>query len=232
MYKLIQDGKVIDVVRIPNFVNFLPTGHIAMSDKASASGIVGSDGQTVYGFSKNNLDKQIVEITEIDLKEFNRLKSLLNSGQEISADESVLEKAKQAKIRSLSNICKNKITSGFSIKLSDNNIYKFKLTVEDQLNLMMIENQLAMGAESFVYHATDMSCKIYSKDDMLKIINAFKAHTLYHTTYFNAAKHFIKAQTSAEKVNLFVYGQDISDYTENIVLKQILKNGENQYNES
>ena len=50
MYKIIQDQKVIDVVRIPRFVRFLSSGHIALTDKSSAQGIVGSDDRTVYSF--------------------------------------------------------------------------------------------------------------------------------------------------------------------------------------
>lgn len=232
MYKIIQDEKIIDVIRIPNFVSFLPTGHIAMSDKASATGIVGSDGQTVYSFSENNYNKQIVKIEKITVDEFNRLKSLLNSEQNVNMTDVALEKAKQSKVQSLSNICKNRIISGFSVKLSDGIVYKFKLTVEDQLNLMILENQLSTGAKSFIYHATDMPCKVYNKEDMTKIINAFKVHTLYHTTYFNVAKQYIKSLTDIEKIQLFAYGQDISWYVKDKTIKQIIKNGENTYNES
>ena len=227
MYKIIQDEKVIDVVRIPSFVSFLPTGHIAMTDKASATGIVSSDGQTVYSFSENNHNKQIVRIEKITVDEFNRLKSILNSEQKIDTNSIALESAKQSKIRSLSNICKNKIISGFSVKLSDDITYKFKLTVEDQLNLMMLENQLLAGVKSFIYHATDMPCKVYDEEDMAKIIGTFKSHTLYHTTYFNVAKQYIKSLTDIEKVNLFAYGQDISWYTKDPIIKQIIKNGGN-----
>lgn len=232
MYKIIQDGKIIDVIRIPSFVSFLPTGHIAMSDRASATGIVGSDGQTVYSFTENNHNKQIVKIEKITVDEFNRLKNLLNSEQKPNTSDIALEKAKQSKVQSLSNICKNRIISGFSVKLSDGIIYKFKLTVEDQLNLMMLENQLSAGAKSFIYHATDMPCKVYNKEDMTKIINAFKIHTLYHTTYFNVAKQYIKSLTDIEKVRLFVYGQDISWYIKDTTIRQIIKNGESSYNES
>ena len=226
MYKIINHDKIIDVVRYPRFVRFLESGHIAITDKTSAHGIVGSDNQTIYSFGKEHIQaKLIVKIKEISLEEFNKLSSLLNSGQEISEDEAALDKAKRIKISSLSNICKNKIIAGFSIELSDGNVYKFKLTVEDQLNLMMMENQLNAGVTSFIYHATDQPCRVFNKEDIIKIIKAFKAHTLYHTTYFNAAKHYIKSLVNIEEVNLFVYGCDISDSVDDRVLKQILKNG-------
>ena len=226
MYKIINHDKIIDVVRYPRFVRFLESGHIAITDKTSAHGIVGSDNQTIYSFGKEHIQaKLIVKIKEISLEEFNKLSSLLNSGQEISEDEAALDKAKRIKISSLSNICKNKIIAGFSIELSDGNVYKFKLTVEDQLNLMMMENQLNTGATSFIYHATDQPCQIYNREDIIKIIKAFKAHTLYHTTYFNAAKHYVKSLMNIEDVNLFTYGCDISSSINDPILKQILKNG-------
>jgi hypothetical protein len=187
MYKIIQNNKVIDLARIPRFVSFLTSGHIAITDKTSAQGIIGSDNQTVYSFVPST-KYQVVTIKEISMEEFESLNKLLNSGQEVSADNTALEKAKQVKIKSLSSICKNKIIAGFSLTLFDGQTHSFKLTVEDQLNLMMLENQLAAGASTFIYHATEEPCRIYTKEDVVRIINAFKTHTLYHTTYFNTAK--------------------------------------------
>ena len=226
MYKIIKNNKVIDVVRSPYFVKILSTGRVAFTDKTSANGIIGSDDKTVYSFvSTVRKDLAVVTIKEVTLEEFNRLKSLLNSNQEISADESALTAAKNAVIKRLSNICKNKITAGFSIELSDGKIYSFKLTTEDQLNLMVIESQLNNGEDRFIYHATDQPCKFFTREDMIKIIQAFKSHTLYHTTYFNAAKQYIKSLVDIEKVNLFSYGTDISGTVENATIRQILKNG-------
>lgn len=227
MYKIIQNNKVIDVIKTPYFVRFLPTGHVTLTDKTSAHGIIGSD-DTVYSFNLNNyFDAPIVSIEKITNEEFNRLLSLLNSKQEISADESELGKAKRDKIRSLSSICKNKIIAGFSITLSDGEQYNFKLTQEDQLNLMLIENQINAGDETFIYHATDKPCRLFIREDMIRIVKAFRRYILYHTTYFNIAKQYINLLDDIEKVNSFSYGADVSEVTGNKILKQILKNGGN-----
>ena len=227
MYKIIHNNKVIDIVRFPRFIKFLSTGHIAITDKSSAHGIVGSDGKTLYSFSATSNKKlPIVVIEPINNEEeFSKLASLLNSGKVVIADAQALEAAKCDAINELSNVCKNTITAGFDIKLSDDEVYNFKLTTEDQLNLMLIENQMASGTETFVYHATDQPCKIFNKSDMLKILQAFRQFVLYHTTYFNAAKHYVKALTDIEEVNLFTYGTDISEAVDDKVLKQILRNG-------
>lgn len=226
MYKIIQNDKVIDVVKYPCFVSFLSTGHIAITDKTSAKGIVGSDNQTVYSFQPR-FGYSVVSIEEITSEELERLQSLLGSGQEVSADETALATAKRDAIKRMSNSCKNKIISGFSVVLSDGEAYEFKLTTEDQLNLMSIEGQLNAGAETFIYHATNQPCKFFSREDMTKIIATFKRHTLYHTTYFNVAKQYINSLVDIEKVNTFVYGTDVSEAVDDVVIKQILKNGGN-----
>jgi hypothetical protein len=228
MYKIIQNEKVIDVVRVPRFVSFLATGHIAITDKTSAQGILGSDSKTVYSFKPVTIPGvTVATINEITLDEFNRLQGLLNSDQEISADESALADAKRSVIQRLSNQCKDKITAGFSIVLSDGQLYNFKLTTEDQLNLMSIEGQLNTGAETFIYHATNQPCKFFSREDMTKIISTFKRYTLYHTTYFNIAKQYINSLLDIEKVNRFTYGTDVSEAADDIVIRQLLKNGGN-----
>ena len=100
MYKIIQNDTVVDIVRTPSFIRFLPFGHIAMTDKSSAHGIVGSDGQTLYSFAPtDNSRASLATIVSITEEEFSRLKGLLNSGQVISADESELAKAKQLKVK-------------------------------------------------------------------------------------------------------------------------------------
>jgi hypothetical protein len=228
MYKIICNDKVIDVVEIPRFFRLLSTGHVAFTDKSSAQGIVGSDDRTLYAFAplpQRNLT--VVTIKEITSEELERLQSLLSSGQEPSADESALAQAKRDMISKLSGICKNKITSGFSVTLSDGESYDFKLTTEDQLNLMSIEGQLNAGAETFIYHATNQPCRFFSREDMTKIITTFKRYTLCYTSYFNVAKQYINSLVDIEKVHMFTYGTDVADIVDNIVIKQILKNGGN-----
>lgn len=224
MYKIIQNNKVIDVVRYPQFISFLASGHITMTDKTSAEGIVSSDNKTIYSFQPR-LGYLEVTIAEINSKEFERLQGLLSSDMEICADESVLVKARQSKINQLSGKCKASINAGFSITLSDSKLYNFKLTAEDQLNLMSIEGQLNAGAETVIYHATSQPCRVFSRDDMLKVIKAFRCHITYHTTYFNAAKQYINSLTDIEKINKFSYGMDVSAAITDRVIKRILRNG-------
>ena len=226
MYKIIYDGQVIDVVRNPKFLRFLSSGCVAITDKTSAQGIVGSDTETIYSFAPlADTAIRVVSIENIDIYEFNRLHSLLNSGKLASVAECELRHAKDAKIQVLSDTCKIKILNGFNISLSDHKDYSFRLTAEDQLNLLSLENQLAAGAETFVYHATGLPCQVFTRDDMKKIILAYRKHVLYHTTYFNAAKQYINSSTDLEQISTFVYGVDISGVVADPVLRQILLDG-------
>lgn len=223
MYKIILNNKIIDVVKHPRFIKFLSSGYVAMSDKDSATGIVGSDG-TLYSFKvlKQNID--IVTIEEISETEFNRLEVLLNSDKSVSADQVALTKTKLAKLDLLSGMCRDKITAGFTILL-DGQSLGFKLTTEDQINLSMIENQLIAGETSFIYHATNRPCQVFSKADMTKIIRAFRKHVLFHTTYYNIAKQHIMALTDIDDVLAFEYGTDITSEVTDAKIKQILRSG-------
>lgn len=224
MYKIIQNNKIVDVVEYPQFVSFLISGHIAMTDKTSADGIVGSDNKTIYSF-KSQSSYPVVTIEEVSVDELKRLKSLLSSGQELTADIRILDKARRSALQRLSSQCKANISAGFSLTLSDGKSYNFKLTTEDQLNLMSIEGQLNAGAETVIYHATSQPCRIFSRDDMLKVIKAFRHHITYHTTYFNAVKQYINSLTDMEKIKKFSYGTDVSVIVKDRVVKKILRNG-------
>ena len=226
MYKIIYKSKVIDVVENPKFLRFLSSGYIAITDKSSAQGIAGSDGKTIYSLGNTNYSKAlVVTIEKISLEEFNRLQDLLNSEQEVYADAGEIAKAKEAVIKNLSELCNQEIISGFSIKLSDGKLSSFKLTAEDQINLLNLENQLNSEAKAFVYHATNEPCRVFTRKDITKIVRAYRKHVLYHTTYFNIAKQYINSLSDINKINTFAYGTNIAGFTKDPTLRQILLDG-------
>ncbi len=223
MYKIIHNNKVIDVAESPQFIKILPTGQVALTNKSAANGIAGSDA-TLYSFEPvAQPEIKVVSIEAISYEEFSRLQSLLNSDSEIVADKSKLTDYKQEAIANLSKICQSKIVDGFKIILSDGESYHFSLTAEDQLNLLSIENQLNAGAQTVLFHATGMPCRLFYREDMLKVIKAFRNHVLYHTTYFNVAKQYINSLADDRKIELFAYGDDVSFATNDIIVKRILR---------
>ena len=226
MYKIIKNNKIVDVVKYADFIRFLPNGQIIRTDENLAEGIIGSDYQTIYSFNKVlNTTAGIVTIEKVSLEEFNRLYNLLNSEQEIIANKALLTNAISEAINNLSEICKNKIVSGFSIILSDGQNYNFRLTAEDQLNLLSIESQFNAGEKTFIYHATDLPCKVFMREDMSKIIKTYRKHILYHTTYFNVAKQYVSSLTDIDKIRAFSYGIDITGSVKDPIIRQILING-------
>ena len=226
MYKIMQEGKVIDLINFPKFIKFLKSGLVTITNSFLAQGIIGSDDETIYCFSSIlGKDYPVVTLEEISVEEFEKLQSLLDSSQKADDSVDMLEAAKQTKINSMSAMCKNKIISGFSVKLLDGYDHNFKLTTEDQLNLMLLESQLNSGESYFIYHATDSPCQVYLREDVIRILKTYKAHVIFHTTYFNTLKQYIKTLNDIEKVNSFVYGTDVTDFAVDPVIKQILRNG-------
>ena len=154
MIKIIQDNKVIDVVKYPKYVKFLSPKRIAMTNKALAQGVVGSDGTKIYSYTPvESKTAGVVTVAEICQEEYDHLSALLSAEETVSADEVSLAKAKEALIRKLSESCNKAITAGFTVKLSSGNTQDFKLTTEDQLNLLMLENQLnALTEKEHIQH--------------------------------------------------------------------------------
>lgn len=230
MYKVIFNDKIIDVLRYPIFLRFLPFDHVTTTGQTSAHGVAASDGDNLYGLTADALkirpSAKLVQLEQITEAEYNRLKQLLDEGATISADASGLSQAKEVKLAALSSQCKARIIAGFTVTLADGKAYHFNLTAEDQLNLLRIESQLRSStSEFFIYHATNQPCTVFSKQDMATIINAAQAHMLYHTTYFNAVKQHINSLTDISAVREFSYGSNVIDAVENSVIKQILKTG-------
>lgn len=218
MYKVIVDGHIVDLVENVQYIRFLPSGHIAFTDKTSAQGFIGSDGETIFDISLDN-----ARLEDVSDKDVVKLKTMLESGIELTANVSELEKIKEAVIEKMASLCQQKITSGFDLVLSNGQTYWFTLTVEDQLNLRMIENQLNSDKQVFIYHAAELPCETFSKEDMIKIINKANSHIVFHTTYFNSLKYYIKELTDITKINEVVYGTDLSNYVANPVIKNILE---------
>lgn len=225
-YKIIKDKKVIDAIANPHFLRFLPSGHIAFTDVVSAQGITDNDCNTVYSLANGvRPEFPVVKIEKISEEEFSSLTKLLNSEQDVCADESELARVKRVRIRELSEVCSSKIVEGFTLRLSDGNEHGFKLTTEDQLNLLALENQLNTGDNVFVYHSTGLPCRIFMREDMQKIIKAYRKHVLYHTTYFNVAKQYINSLNSIDKVTAFSYGTQLAGTVKDLTIRQILLDG-------
>lgn len=217
MYKVSSDNRIIDLLETVQYVRFLPSGHIAFTDKTSAQGFVGSDGETVYSLIDVGQPSKysIVTLENILKEEYTILKDKLSTASYIENTDLELTSEKDRMIAKMSLSCKQNIISGFDIDFLENRKYHFELSIEDQLNLRMIKQQIYNNEQStFVYHAVGHPCEVFSKEDMLKIINQADRHILFHTTYFNVLKFYIESLTEIELVKNIEYGIDLTNVVE------------------
>ena len=214
MYKFIHNGNVIDVVENIKYLRYLKKSHhIVTTDASTANCVQASNNRDVYALLGANLPVNIpyktVVIKKIGKEEFESLKVLLNNNVTIHGDSVELHAAREQKIEELSKECSDVIQKGVTIKLSDGKFHTFELTIEDQLNIMTLQQQLYCGKDNFLYHEKGKVCKFYSKEDIRTLIKETNYHIQYNTTYFNLMKHCIYSIYDINKINSIHYGDDL-----------------------
>lgn len=215
MHKIIYNNVIIDIVKNLRYVRYVPEiKKIVPTGIASAQAVCGSDNKTYYALMGAELppEKQHwkrVTVFPIDEEEYNSLSKRLGNNQIIYANNRELSLVRQKKIDSLSSCCKDNITSGIRV-LMDNGIVKtFKLTIEDQLNLVDLEKDIEQGSEFVMYHSTNEVCTMYSKNEILRVIDTARKHKKYHTTYFNLLKYCINNMNNIDEIESLEYGVDL-----------------------
>lgn len=141
----------------------------------------------------------------------------------IYANAKELNAARQIKIEELNQACKDTITKGISIYFQDGSYHEFKLTLEDQINLLELEKEINDGAEYVLYHGTNELCNLYSAKDMKKVIFEVSKYKKYHTTYFNLLKYCIYNMYNIEEIEKINYGIDFSDLSISNEMKNSLR---------
>ena len=214
MYKIMSNNTVVDVVKNIHYFRILESGHVAYTDQTSSEGFVGSDGITLYSFDSETIElhPNVKEgyLVKIDETEFNQLFEKLNSKIE-TKEQDKLALAKETKISAMSKRCNDSIVAGVSVVLGDGKEHHFKMTVEDQLNLLFADRAINNGEAYVLYHETASVCKLFSASDMKHIIDVTNKHRQYHTTYFNLLKHCINTMNTVEEINKVFYGIDLQD---------------------
>lgn len=226
MYKFIYNNNVIDVVDKIKYLRYLEKSkRTVVTDSSSANCVQGSDNITVYGMQGAILPAsakyKIVTVKHITRTEYDKLKKLLSNNEIVSGDSYELNQARKSKIEELRKSCSDIIQSGICVKLSDNKYHEFELTIEDQLNLMVLKNKLDSGSKALLYHEKGCTCKLYEKADIEKIIQASNHHIEYNTTYFNLMRHCINNMNDTNKINSIHYGDDLIDPEYNRLLQSL-----------
>ena len=225
MYKVIYKNYIIDVLTDVKYLRYITkTSRFTRTDKTSADACYASDNKTIYllqgGRCPEAIGYKVVRLFEITNSEYENIKHLIKKDFIVYSDPGVLEKTKEDKLKELSEACNKAITDGVKVLFDDNRYYDFKLTVEDQLNLVMLEKQIEAGAKQVVYHETNQICKLFSAENIAKLISTANKHKHYHTTYYNLLKGYIKSCFSVERINEITYGIDLKTLN---IDKELLK---------
>lgn len=237
-YKVIYDFVVIDIITCPRWVIWLKkSGRFMMTDQISASGILSSDGLTVFNIDGRGLfegylnEYETVTVVEISEDEYNCLQSQMKV-KAIGADgtEIPLSKITAKKIGEMSQKCEDRIVKGFDIVLSDGISHHFSLQLPDQLKITKLNDRAISGDDFLPYHADNEPCKIYSANDITAINAKMEGVVEYQTTYFNSLKMYINSLTDIMEIINIRYGMDIPAEYQSEVLKLLISDfngGEN-----
>ena len=229
MYKIIYDNRIIDVVKelryvryIPEFKKMIPTNIV------SAQAICGSNNKTFYALQGVKIPAEkkhwkVVSFIQIQEEEYNQLLQQLNKNVLLYANKKELNLVRLTKIQELSNACNSAIVNGVSVLMDDGYYYQFRLTVEDQLNLVDLQQDINNGCSRVLYHATNNVCKLYTINEMQRVITTAQKHKKYHTTYFNLLKHCINNMYNIEDIEKIQYGDNIDNFNISDDLKKLLK---------
>lgn len=136
-----------------------------------------------------------------------------------------LEEVKEQKKTELSFKCKETISKGIDVVIQDRTEH-FRLTVEDQLNLMRKKDELEKGELKIEYHADGMPCRYYSKEDMKKIICAADDFISYQTSYCNGLFQWINFLKTIDDVENIHYGINLPVQFQSEQLKKEVGKGE------
>ena len=77
--------------------------------------------------------------------------------------------------------------------------------------------------ELIPYHAKDKVAIMYSNEDMRLILASVQQHRLYHITYVNVLKEYVKTLTDLNELANVYYGMSIPEEYQTEALKSLLK---------
>ena len=215
MYKLISNNLIVDVVDNPIFARYSDDLHkMVPSNIATADAILGSDKKTYYALQGKPTPAgkshwKPVSLVKITETEYKSLRDALSSYGILVNNMKVTEKVRLAKIADMKDKCSEAIISGVTVECNGGVPCHFSLTIEDQLNLADISRRISEGAPFLMYHSDGDACRLFSNEEMSKILEAVSTHRNFHTTYFNLLKYCINNMTDIEKISAIRYGDSL-----------------------
>lgn len=231
--KIVCNGQTIDVIMADPVWVKQGNGFRLRCEPEAAQGIVSRDGSTTYQLENTSLmdgaDQMLtVSAVAISEEEAAAILDALEAGRptpepEVSIDpDGSIEMVMENTIAKMSAACNAAIVSGVDVTLTDGNSYHFSLTVEDQINLISLQTLIAGGAEAVPYHADGEECRYYSLADFQLIATAATSWKIYHESYVNSLRAYIRAMETMAELIAVTYGMSIPEEYQTDVLKGLL----------
>lgn len=115
------------------------------------------------------------------------------------------------KLAELNAACDAAIVSGCAVTLSDGTVGHISLTLPDQINLSTAQAAILAGGSGYAYHLDGALCEIYPAADIAIMAQAATDHILYHQTYCNHVRAWVKRCEAVAEVQAITYGAELPD---------------------
>ena len=122
-----------------------------------------------------------------------------------------LAEVQAAKLTEINAACEAAITSGCDVKLSDGTAGHISLTIPDQINLSTAQEAIKAGGTGYAYHLDGALCEVYPAADIAIMAKAATAHVMFHQTYCNHTRAWVKRCTAIADVEAVTYGAVLPD---------------------
>lgn len=134
--------------------------------------------------------------------------------------EPTIEELIDDKINEIKKACRDNIYKGIDVKLVDGEIKHFSLTLEDQININGLINQISIGnikAEKGVpYHADGDMCTLFSIEDFTLIADKASEYIINQTTYCNHLMNYVRSLNTRKDIETVYYGIElVGEFLEN-----------------
>ena len=239
-YKLLSGHEFIGAVTSGSFVKENPLNGWLLTSNENEGQFVEYDGQLYRDYwmqpVTGNRIFSIISILEITEEEYNRLTEAIHNNEEPIYEEEIeedieipveeesepdviVEFLRDSKIKQMSNVCRKTIENGFDLELRGES-HHFSLDTQDQLNLISL-SAMAQTQSLIPYHADGEACIFYTAEEMNEIVETATAFKIYHTTYYNALKAYIKSLETEADISAIEYGVAIPEEYQSDVLKAL-----------
>ena len=178
--------------------NVVPDGWLRIEDSVDTSIM-----QTKAGFVKLTVEEEVVTAMTANDKAYQAyLKGL---------PVPPLAEVQKDKLAEINAACDAAITAGCDVTLSDGTAGHISLSIPDQINLTTAKEAVKAGGSGYAYHLDGSLCEVYPAADIAIMAKAATAHILYHQTYCNHARMWVKRCTAVADVQAITYGATLPD---------------------